>query len=262
MRRHVLILAIVCIPTVSAEFPAEPTDQVWIEGATFQMGSNDTYPEERIEHVVTVDGFWIDKYEVTNAQFARFVEETGYVTVAERMPDPDLLKGAPEEMLKPGSIVFTPPGDEIESYANILQWWSYVPGADWRHPEGPDSDIESKDNYPVVHIAYEDAVAYAEWAGRELPTEAQFELAARSQRNGERYAWGGEELVPDGKYKANTWQGVFPLENTVEDGYAGIAPVGSYDANDYGVHDLIGNVWEWTTLSSGCASCARYWNWN
>ena len=234
-----------CDSTVSN--PASREGMVWVPGGTFMMGSDETYPEERVEHEVTVDGFWMDVHEVTNAQFARFVEETGYVTVAERTPDPELIKGAPEEMFKPGSIVFISPSDEINSYADILQWWSYVPGANWRHPEGPESNIENKDDYPVVHIAYEDAAAYAKWLGRELPTEAQFELAARSQREGEKYAWGGDELAPDGKYKANTWQGVFPLKNTAEDGYKGVAPVGSYDANDYGVYDLIGNVWEWTT---------------
>lgn len=220
---------------------------IWVSGGTFMMGSNEAYPEERIKHEVTVDGFWMDVHEVTNAQFARFVEETGYVTVAERTPDPELIKGAPEEMFNPGSIVFVPPGDGINSYTDILQWWSYVPEANWRCPEGPESNIEGKDHYPVVHIAYEDAAAYAKWAGRELPTEAQFELAARSGRESEKYAWSGDELAPGGQHKANTWQGVFPLKNTAEDGYEGIAPVGSYDANDYGAYDLIGNVWEWTT---------------
>ena len=220
---------------------------VWIPGGTFTMGSNDAYQEERSEHKVTIDGFWIDQYEVTNAQFARFVEETGYVTVAEQVPNPESIQGAPEEMFKPGSVVFTPPKSNVGSRADMLQWWSYVPGANWKHPEGPNSDIEGKENYPVVHIAFKDAEAYAKWAGRELPTEAQFEFAAASKRDGEMVAWGGSGPVSyEGEYKANTWQGVFPVENTEEDGYAGIAPVGRYAANGYGTYDLIGNVWEWT----------------
>lgn len=216
--------------------------QVWIEGGTFSMGSEDVYREEGPIHEVTIDGFWIDTHEVTNAQFASFVEETGYVTVAERQPKPEDLPGAPSEMIKPGSAVFIPPTQG----GRITSWWTYVPGANWKHPEGPDSNIKGKESYPVVHIAFEDAQAYAKWAKRELPTEAQYEFAARSKREKEKYAWGGNELAPNGKYLANTWQGYFPINNSKEDGYEGIAPVGCFDANDYGAHDLIGNVWEWT----------------
>ncbi len=216
--------------------------QVWIEGGTFSMGSEDVYREEGPIHEVTVDGFWIDTHEVTNAQFASFVEEMGYVTVAERQPKPEDLHGAPSEMIKPGSAVFIPPTQG----GRITSWWTYVPGANWKHPEGPDSNIKGKENYPVVHIAFEDAQAYAKWAKRELPTEAQYEFVARSKREKEKYAWGGNELAPNGKYLANTWQGYFPINNSKEDGYEGIAPVGCFDANDYGAHDLIGNVWEWT----------------
>jgi formylglycine-generating enzyme required for sulfatase activity len=206
------------------------------------MGDDEAYREEGPAHVVTVDGFWIDTHEVTNAQFAKFVKETGYVTVAERVPNPDEIPGAPPEMLKPGSATFTPPSQG----ENITSWWSYTPGANWKHPEGPDSSIKNKDHYPVVHIAFEDAQSYATWAGRALPTEAQYELAARSRKDKEKYAWGGDEVVPEGKHMANTWQGFFPVQNTEEDGYEGIAPVGCFDANDYGAYDLIGNVWEWT----------------
>ena len=216
--------------------------QVWIEGGTFTMGSEDFYREEKPVHKVTVKGFWIDSHEVTNQQFAKFVKETGYVTVAERQPKPEDLPGAPPEMIKPGSAMFIPPTEGGE----ITSWWTYVPGANWKHPSGPDSNLEGKEYYPAVHIAFEDAQAYADWAKRALPTEAQYEIAARSKREEEVYAWGGEILAPKGKYKANTWQGIFPVHNSKEDGFESIAPVGCYDANEYGAYDLIGNVWEWT----------------
>lgn len=216
--------------------------QVWIEGRTFTMGSEDFYREERPIHQVAVDGFWIDAHEVTNAQFAKFVEDTNYVTVAERQPKPDDFPGAPPEMLKPGSSTFLAP----TSGGHITSWWTYTPGANWKHPSGPDSTIKGKNNYPVVHIAFEDAQAYANWVGRELPTEAQFELAARSKKEKQIYAWGGDKIAPKGKYMANTWQGFFPVSNSKEDGYVGAAPVGCFDANEYGAYDLIGNVWEWT----------------
>lgn len=216
--------------------------QVWIEGGSFMMGDDDAYPEEGPAHLVRLDGYWIDTHEVTNGQFARFIDETGYLTVAERVPDPADFPGAPPEMLRPGSVTFTPPGEG----ARITQWWSYTPGANWRHPDGPDSSIAKKAHYPVVHIAFEDAQAYVSWAGRALPTEAQYEFAARSNRDNERYAWGGDEFVPEGEHQANTWQGLFPLQNTQTDGYKGIAPVGCFPPNAYQAYDLIGNVWEWT----------------
>ena len=222
---------------------AEIGGEVWIDGASFTMGDDKTYPDEAPAHKVTVDGFWIDAHEVTNAQFAAFVEATGYATRAERTPNPEETPGAPPELLQPGSAVFTPP----RGPGGVANWWTYVPGASWRNPTGPDSTIDGKERYPVVHIAFEDAAAYAAWAGRELPTEAQYELAARSKREGERYAWGGEKLAPGGAHQANTWQGVFPIINTQEDSYAGLAPVGCFPPNAYGAYDLIGNVWEWTT---------------
>ena len=217
--------------------------QIWIEGSEFVMGDDTTYQEEGPAHPVTVSGFWIDAHEVTNSQFAEFVEETDYVTVAEQSPDPaDWPEDVPAEFLQPGSVLFTPPatGQLAEN------WWSWVACTNWRHPEGPESNIVGKDNYPVVHIAFEDALAYAKWAERSLPTEAQFELAARNKRNS-RYAWDGNELAPNGHHHANTWQGSFPMENNPEDGYPGLAPVGCFEPNDYGVYDLIGNVWEWTS---------------
>jgi len=193
-------------------------------------------------HQVTIDGFWMDTHEVTNAQFAKFVNETSYVTVAERVPNPDEIPGAPPEMLKPGSSTFTAPTQG----GQITSWWSYTPGANWKQPSGPGSDIVGKEFYPVVHIAFEDAQTYAEWAGRELPTEAQYEFVARNMKEKEIFSWGGEEVAPNGKYMANTWQGFFPIKNSNEDGYAGAAPVGCFQANEYGAYDLIGNVWEWT----------------
>jgi formylglycine-generating enzyme required for sulfatase activity len=223
---------------------APKNEMVWVEGGTFMMGSNKAYPDEKSTHKVTIDGFWIDKYEVTNVQFAKFIEETGHVTVAERVPNPDEIVGAPPEMYKPGSAVFTPPAQGSDK--KDARWWSYIAGANWKHPEGPESSIHGKENYPAVHIAFEDAQSYAKWAGHTLPTEAQFEFAARSKLEGETYAWGGKEVAPEGEFKANTWQGHFPFVNTIEDGYEGIAPVGCFDANSYGAYDLIGNVWEWT----------------
>ena len=222
---------------------AEQVDQAWVEGAEFIMGDDSTYKDEGPAHAVSVSGFWMDAHEVTNAQFAKFVEETGYITVAEQSPDPaDWPADVPAEFLLPGSVLFVPPlpGQRLEN------WWSWVPGTNWRHPDGPGSDLVDKDNYPVIHIAFEDAEAYAKWAGRSLPTEAQFELAARNKRDG-RYAWEGDELAPNGHHHANTWQGSFPVEHESEDGHTGLAPVGCFGSNDYGIYDLIGNVWEWTS---------------
>lgn len=214
--------------------------EVWIPGSKYTMGDENAYPEEAPAHEVELDGFWIDAHEVTNKQFAKFVKETGYITLAERIPEP--IEGAPAEMLKPGSAVFSPPAHGQP----IKQWWKYVIGANWKHPAGKGSSIKGKENYPVVHISFEDALAYAKWAGRELPTEAQYELAARSSLEKETYAWGGREVVPKGVHKANTWQGMFPTVDTGDDGFKGISPVGCFDANAYKAYDLIGNVWEWT----------------
>ncbi len=215
----------------------------WITGGTFAMGSDAAYREEGPVRDVTVDGFWIDTHEITNHQYSKFANETGYVTVAERLPDANMLEGAPPEMFKPGSVMFRQPKNIVST--EMLQWWIYQPGANWRHPQGPGSGLEDRLNYPVVHIAFEDAQAYADWAGRVLPTEAQWEFAARSKSDGSTYSW-GEERVPEGNHMANTWQGLFPVQNTEEDGYRAASPVGCFPANAYGIYDLIGNVWEWT----------------
>jgi len=206
------------------------------------MGDTD-FEDARPVHEMFVDGFWMDKTEVTNAQFARFVRETGYVTVAEQPSDPKEFPGVPPEKLKPGSIVFTPPRVPVP-LDDPSQWWQYVAGADWRHPDGPGSTVEGKDYDPVVHVCWTDAAAYAKWAGKRLPTEAEWEFAARGGLSHARYAW-GEEQKPGGKWPANVWQGNFPNENTAEDGYQRAAPVASFPPNGYGLHDLAGNVWEW-----------------
>ena len=218
---------------------------IWIPGGSFLMGSNDHYPEEAPAHLASVEGFWMDKYAVTNEQFAQFVGATGYVTSAERVPNAKDYPGAKPEMLQPASVVFhkTPGRVDLRNHYN---WWTYVPGANWRRPEGPRSSIEGKEQHPVVHVALEDAEAYAKWAGKELPTEAQWEFAARGGLDGAIYAW-GNEFAPDGKQMANTWQGEFPWQNLLTDGYETTAPVSQFPPNGYGLYDMIGNVWEWTT---------------
>jgi sulfatase modifying factor 1 len=220
----------------------ETASMTFISGGTFKMGS-ERHSEERFTHVVRVDGFWIDRHEVTNAQFKQFVDATGYVTLAERGLDPKANPGLPQELLAPGSMVFAPPSDVRGS--EISQWWQYVSGANWRQPAGTGSSIVGKMNHPVVHVAYEDALAYAGWRGRSLPTEAQWEFAARGGRDGED-DW-SSAFDADGKPIANTWQGIFPVLNTQEDGYAGTAPVGCFKPNGYGLYDMIGNVWELTS---------------
>ncbi|MGK2741280.1 formylglycine-generating enzyme family protein [Tepidicaulis sp. LMO-SS28] len=222
----------------------ERGSEVLIEGGTFTMG-DDVYEDEGPTRQVTVGSFYIDTHEVTNRQFARFVEETGYVTVAERGPDPALYPGIDPAMLTPGSTVFIMPAD-LQRGGDVTQWWQFIEGANWRAPEGPGSSIEGREDFPVIHITYDDAMAYAEWAGRDLPTEAEWEYAARGGLEKERYGWEGGKLAPDGKYRANTWQGVFPLYDGEEDGFHLAAPVGCYEPNGYGLYDMIGNVWEWT----------------
>jgi len=215
---------------------------VWLPGGNFMMGSNRDYPEEGPARRATVAGFWIDTHELTNGEFARFVAATNYRTVAERPPRP--VDGAPPEMLRPGSAVFAAPQSPEDP------WWRWVPGAQWRHPEGPASSIVGRDNEPVVQIAYEDALAYARWAGKSLPTETQWEYAARGGLNGRTYAW-GDELDPGGVAQANYYQGVFPVRDTGSDGFAGRAPVGCFRPNGYGLYDMIGNVWELTASEAG-----------
>lgn len=246
---QIFALTAVCLTTpayaqqASEQCAIDVGSQVLIEAGEFVMGDDVTYREEGPAHKVRVDSFWLDSHEVTNAQFSRFIEETGYVTVAERDPDPeDWPADVPAEFLQAGSTLFTAPapGQPMSS------WWTWSPGTNWRHPEGPQSNIAGRDNYPVVHVAYADALAYANWAGRSLPTEAQFEFAASNGREG-LFAWEGDELAPHGHHRANTWQGEFPMHNAGEDAHQGLAPVGCFEANSFGAYDLIGNVWEWTS---------------
>jgi formylglycine-generating enzyme required for sulfatase activity len=235
--------------------PAGPTPpgMVWIPGGEFAMGSDQkgealcsvsgvTSGAQPI-HRVFVDGFWMDQTEVTNEQFEEFVKATGYVTVAERPLTAAEFPGVPAEELVPGAVVFTPTVRPVELNDNF-QWWRYQNGASWRHPLGPDSDLKGKEKFPVVQIAYDDAVAYAKWAGKKLPTEAEWEFAARGGLEGKLYAW-GDELKPGGKWMANIYEGKFPMKDTGADGFAGTAPVAQFPANGYGLHDMAGNVWEW-----------------
>ncbi len=233
--------------------PAPTDGMVWIAGGEFVVGTDeeDASPAERPARAVVVDAFWIDATEVSNAQFAAFVEATGYRTLAERVPDWEQLKqqlpaGAarpPDELLVAGSLVFVPPRAPAGT-ADPSAWWVWTPGADWRHPEGPGSSVAGREQHPVVHIAWDDAVAYARWAGKRLPTEAEWEIAARGGLVGRRYAW-GDALRPEGRHMANVWQGRFPEHDTIEDGFARTAPVASFPPNGYGLHDMAGNVWEW-----------------
>jgi formylglycine-generating enzyme required for sulfatase activity len=221
---------------------APDAEMVWVPGGWFWMGDNG-FPDAQPEHMVYVDGYWMDKHEVTNAQFAKFVEATGYKTIAEIPPTKEQFPDAPPENLVAGSIVFTPPAGKVP-LDDHLQWWRYVPGADWRHPEGPESTIEGRENHPVVHISWKDAKAYADWAGKRLPTEAEWEFAARGGLDRQEFCW-GNKLHPDGKWQSNIWQGDFPSENTAGDGFRTTAPVGTFKLNAYGLVDMSGNVWEW-----------------
>jgi sulfatase modifying factor 1 len=218
---------------------------VWIPGGTFAMGSDRHYPEEAPVRETTVGGFWLDDHPVTNLEFMRFVKATGHVTHAEQPPDPAQYPDAEEDLLYAGSVVFRKTDGPVD-LGNHFNWWTWTRGADWRHPEGPESSLHGRERHPVVHVAFADAEAYADWAGKELPTEAEWELAARGGLAGAEYAW-GYEFTPRGRQMANTWQGEFPFENTLDDGYEGTSPVGRFPPNGYGLSDMIGNVWEWTT---------------
>jgi formylglycine-generating enzyme len=220
-------------------------DVVFIPGGSFRMGSDAHYPEEAPAHLVTVGDFWIDRTPVTNRQFRKFVNETGYVTVAEITPNADDYPGALPHMLKAGSLVFTPPQASVD-LRDWSQWWNFKFGANWRRPYGPGSSISGLDDHPAVHIAYRDAEAYANWAGKDLPSEAEWEFAARGGLDGAEFAW-GDAFTPGGKHMANTWQGEFPRQNLAIDGHERTSPVRAFQPNGYGVYDMIGNVWEWTT---------------
>ncbi|MEM9061051.1 MAG: formylglycine-generating enzyme family protein [Pseudomonadota bacterium] len=224
---------------------ADLRDMVDVPAGIFMMGSAEHYAEERPVRETRVDSFRIDRHAVTNRQYSEFVGATGYVTVAERPLDAADYPGAPPEMLQPGSLVFKPSSGPVDT-RNMANWWEWKTGACWNHPEGPGSDLAGREDHPVVQIAFEDAEAYAQWAGADLPTEAEWEFAARGGLNGAEYAW-GDDFSPNGSPMANTWQGEFPWKNADPDGHERTAPVGSYPANGYGLFDMVGNVWEWTT---------------
>lgn len=241
------------VPSGRAAPEPAPEGMAWVPGGEFSMGcadprgkpfgGKDPMPDTRPIHRVAVDGFWMDRTEVTNDQFAAFVAATGYVTVAEQVPKAVDFPDAPPENLVAGSIVFAPPDGPVP-LDDHYRWWAWVPGADWRHPTGPASSIEGRGDRPVVQIAWDDAAAFARWAGKRLPTEAEWEFAARGGLAGAMYPW-GDEFHPEGRTMANTWQGRFPGENTGEDGHTDVAPVASFPPNAYGLHDMSGNVWEW-----------------
>ena len=236
-----------------------PSGMVWIPGGEFSMGcedprgcvcgGNNSMPDARPIHRVYVDGYWMDTTEVTNEQFAKFVEATKYVTIAEKPPLREFFRSDEEfdailpENRVPGSTVFTHT-DQPVPLENFLAWWRYERGADWRHPDGPKSNLDGKERFPVVHVAFPDVVAYCEWAGKRLPTEAEWEFAARGGQAGQRYTW-GDDLKPDDKWQVNIWQGKFPMTDSAEDGFQGIAPVAQFAPNPFGLYDLSGNVWEW-----------------
>jgi sulfatase modifying factor 1 len=219
-------------------------DMVELPDGTFRMGSADFYPEERPTREVSVGPFWIDRQPVTVAEFRRFVKDTGHVTWAEQRPDPADYPDADPELLVPGSLVFrrTAGPVDLRDYRN---WWTWMPGADWRHPEGPGSNVGGRERHPVTHVAHADATAYAEWAGKSLPTEAEWEYAARGGLDGAIFTW-GDEFAPKGRMMANTWQGEFPWQNLLLDRFEATSPVGTYPPNGYGLYDMAGNVWEWT----------------
>ncbi|MCK0160545.1 formylglycine-generating enzyme family protein [Allomuricauda sp. F6463D] len=234
-----------------------PAGMIWVPGGDFMQGAVDednmAMMQEKPAHRVSVDGFFMDAHEVTNAQFAKFVQETGYVTVAEREIEwEEMKKQLPagtekphDSILQPGSLVFKKTTKSVPNLYDFSQWWEWKIGASWKHPNGPDSNIDGKENHPVVHIAFEDAQAYCNWAGRRLPTESEWEFAARANRVGSRFFWGDD--ISQLSAHANSWEGEFPVENTLEDGFERSAPVMSYPKNDFGLYDMAGNVWEWTS---------------
>jgi formylglycine-generating enzyme len=245
------------VPNKTFSSGRPPQGMTWIPGGEFSMGAQNP-PDMEHDHVgmkatedsrpihrVYVDGFWMDKTDVTNAEFARFVAATHYMTEAERTPKAEDFPGAPPENLVAGAVVFSPP-EQAVPLNDQMQWWSYVKGANWRHPNGPDSSIKGKENNPVVDISYDDAVAYAKWAGKRLPTEAEWEFAARGGLTGKPFVW-GDSLSPGGKYMANTFQGHFPNKNTNDDGFSATSPVTKFPPNGYGLYDMAGNVWQWTS---------------
>jgi formylglycine-generating enzyme required for sulfatase activity len=224
---------------------APAKNMVWVPGGEYSMGSDDFYPEERPVHPVTVDGFWMDEHPVTVAEFRRFVKATGHVTWAERAPDPDDYPSADPELLVPGSLVFQRTSGPVD-LTDYRNWWAWTPGAQWRHPEGPGSTVHGRELHPVTHVAFEDAVAYAVWAGKQLPSEAQWERAARGGLEGKVFCW-GDEFAPRGRMMANTWQGEFPWQNLLLDRYERTSPVKQFTPNGYRLYDMAGNVWEWTS---------------
>jgi formylglycine-generating enzyme len=246
-----------------AQAPTQQRQMAWIPGGEFRMGSDRHYPEEGPSRLASVAGFWIDPTPVTNRQFARFVAETQWITVAERGVEPDEYPDAAPELLAPASLVFIPTPGPCH-LGDISQWWRYMPGADWRHPQGPRTDLAGRWDHPVVHVAWDDVEAYALWAGAELPTEAEWEFAARGALDDAEFAW-GDEFRPDGRVMANTWEGRFPFENLKPRQRTYTSRVGAYPSNAYGLYDMIGNVWEWTcdwwstrtvTAAGSSACCA------
>jgi formylglycine-generating enzyme len=237
-----------------ATLPKAPTGMVWVPGGEFTMGTDSDlgWADERPAHRVRVDGFFLDETEVTNAQFRAFVAATGYVTTAEKAPDaaeilkqlPPGMPPPPEDKLVPGSMVFAPPAEPVD-LKDFFAWWRWTPGACWKHPEGPGSTLDGRDDHPVVHVSWDDAAAYAKWSGKRLPTEAEWEFAARGGLDDKPYAWGDEKPGAGGKWQANIWQGEFPHTNTEADGFKRTAPVRSFAPNGYGLYDVAGNVWEW-----------------
>ena len=244
MRRQVSIDRVIESPPGIVPHDPPHTNMVWIPGGTFRMGSDRHYPEEAPVHRVTVDGFWMDRTPVTNRQFREFVRATNHVTTAEIPPDPANYPGALPDVIYPGSLVFTPPRHRVD-LRNWSEWWEFIRGADWRHPYGPRTNTNALDSYPVVHVTFFDALVYAKWAGKDLPTEAEWEFAARGGLDGAEFAW-GDEFTPHGHHMANTWQGEFPRQNLCDDGFELTSPVMAFPPNGYGLHDMIGNVWEWT----------------